>query len=87
MDVLATETLYQFIFFFILFSAKHYLDYIGIIPVVVMEFIDRGCLRSFLNDFKKASSPDPIGTKRNFVLYGKQIAEGMNYLVRTLSKV
>lgn len=67
-----------------LFLAKHYLDYIGLIPVVVMEFVDGGCLRTFLNTFKRTISSDPSAvsrTKRDFVLYGKQIAEGMNYLV------
>ncbi len=63
------------------FPAKHYLDYIGIIPVVVMEFIDRGCLRSFLNNCKKTPGLNTVDIKRNFVLYGKQIAEGMSYLV------
>ena len=72
-------TLYQF-------TAKHYLDFIGVIPVVLMEFVDGGCLRTFLNNFKKTMSADPTAvnkekTKINFVLYGKQIAEGMNYLV------
>ena len=67
-------------------TAKHYLDYIGLIPVVIMEFVDGGCLRTFLNNSKRilASSGDPnTGTKmkKDFVLYGKQIAEGMNYLV------
>ena len=63
-------------------TAMHYLDYIGIIPVVIMEFVDGGCLRSFLNNFKKTVNPDSIAKKKtDFLLYGKQIAEGMNYLV------
>lgn len=50
-----------------------------------MEFVDGGCLRSFLNTLKKRIQADPVTPvakiKRNFLLYGKQIAEGMNYLV------
>lgn len=66
-------------------TAKHYLDYIGVIPVVIMEFVDRGCLRSFLNSFKKTASPDSHSKKKiDFLLYGKQIAEGMNYLVSSM---
>lgn len=63
-------------------TAKHYLDYIGIIPVVIMEFVDGGCLRTFLNNFRRNVKPDSVAKKRaDFLLYGKQIAEGMHYLV------
>ena len=50
-----------------------------------MEFIDLGCLRGFLNNLKKTASVDTVNTRRKFVLYGKQIAEGMSYLVSVLS--
>ena len=68
---------------FISLLAKHYLDYIGIIPVVIMEFVDGGCLRSYLNDFKRNVNSETLQKiKIDFLLYGKQIAEGMSYLVR-----
>lgn len=69
-----------------LLTARHYLDYIGVIPVVVMEFVGGGCLRTFLNNMKRAHS-DHSKTKRDFVLYGKQIAEGMDYLVSSTTMV
>lgn len=66
--------------------AKHYLNYIGTIPVVVMEFVKKGCLRSFLNNFKSNVTPNSLTqVKRNFLLYGKQIADGMEYLVSPLT--
>ena len=50
-----------------------------------MEFVDKGCLRSFLNNFKRTVPPDSYKRKTDFLLYGKQIAEGMHYLVSFFS--
>lgn len=67
-------------------TAPHFLNHIGVIPVVIMEFVNGGCLRTFLNGFRKrmTMSPQSVNqtkTRTDFVLFGKQIAEGMSYLV------
>ncbi len=69
-----------------MFTAKHFLDFIGTIPVMIMEFVNGGCLRGYLNGIDRVTlSMDPtryLKIKENFLLYGKQIADGMGYLVR-----
>jgi len=66
-----------------MFTAQHYLKFIGMLPVMIMEFVNGGCLRSYLNRLNMSRISK---IKENFLLYGKQIADGMAYLVREIVK-
>jgi serine/threonine protein kinase len=60
---------------------RHILDTIGCFPMIVMEFIDGGSLRSVLNDFMAPKKlPPPADWISKYLLYSQQIAEGMEYL-------
>ena len=78
-------TLYHFpstLLLLLLVPAKHYLNYIGVIPVMIMEFVDRGSLRNYLNCLNPdKKNSDRLKIKHSCLLYGKQIADGMSYLV------
>ena len=63
-------------------TAQHFLPFIGQLPMVVMEFIEKGSLRGYLEDLKRRLSHQIILEKtRTLARFCKQIAEGMEYLV------
>ena len=62
--------------------APHYLDYIGLLPVMIMEFVPGGSLRGYLDKKRANITADLMSrSKTIFVNIGQQIAEGMKYLV------
>ena len=62
--------------------AQHFLDYIGMLPVMIMEFVEGGSLRGYLDKKRKNITPDLMReSKTIFLDIGQQIAEGMKYLV------
>ena len=62
--------------------ARHFLSYIGTLPVMIMEFIEGGSLRGYLDE-KRANITRSLmeRSKTIFLDIGQQIAEGMKYLV------
>lgn len=65
--------------------APHYLDYIGLLPVMIMEFVPGGSLRGYLDKKRANITADLMSrSKTIFVDIGQQIAEGMKYLVSSV---
>ena len=52
------------------------------LPVMIMEFVEGGSLRGYLDKKRKNITPDLMReSKTIFLDIGQQIAEGMKYLV------
>ncbi len=61
-------------------TVQHFISYIGELPVVIMEYVEGGSLRGFLDKVKKNPA---LASLKLFLSFGKQMADGMKYLVRT----
>ena len=59
-------------------TVQHFISYIGELPVVIMEYVEGGSLRGLLDKVKRSPA---LASRVLFLSYGKQIADGMMYLV------
>lgn len=65
-------------------DAPHFLTLLGgRIPLVIMEFVPRGSLRSYLQELQVKSHTEPRtaqNSRKTLLLFSEQIANGMEYL-------